>query len=335
MSCPDLNRFNRHQQDFALQSSPILSYSYEYFYKDFEQEYSDLTDELGLKEFDTYKFAYENSNFMTGPKLVNKEIISPQNEIHEKECEIEINAKNCQNNAVLSKVTLNDSSQKNNTILDENQGVKQLNQQNVEILRWKKISEDNETNGNSSKDSSESVPTSRRKGAGRKRLNLGLTQRKDVVLKALLRKMRTSLWEKFNSVTLFKEKRNMKGPLHYDICLRLFAREKLGELANDAFLFYLSILMSTKKTEELVSFKFSSLYKRTDEERSQQLEEISQVHEVLYKFSCSKFKRLLEKKELWTLIHHYFSTLNSSEMSQDEKICSEILLKYCRASLNL
>ena len=245
--------------------------------------------------------------------------------------------KRCQNNSVKLKVTPNNSPKPTNTILEEDQKSRVSLPSNNEIKQLEKMSKSNdkETNEYLSVEASEGSQVAARKRAGRKRENLGLTQRKDVVLKTLLRKMRTSLWEEFNSFTRFKHKRNKTGPLQYDIWLDIFAREKLGVLANAAYLFYLSILMSTRQTEEVVSFKHSSIYKQSDEERAQQFDEIKQVHEVLYKFSYSKFKRLLKKQELWSLIHDYFAKLDQAELSQDKKIGSEILLKDWRASLNL
>jgi phosphomevalonate kinase len=55
------------------------------------------------------------------------------------------------------------------------------------------------------------------KKSGRKPQNLGLSQRKDVVLKTLLRKMRFFFWNDFNSFSGFKKKiYRSKDPLLYE-----------------------------------------------------------------------------------------------------------------------
>jgi hypothetical protein len=141
---------------------------------------------------------------------------------------------------------------------------------------------------------------SQSKKVGRKPENLELIQRKDVIIKTLLRKMRTSLWKDFKSFTLFKSKKSkILDPLFYDKCLRKYAVEKLNLPARNSLLFYLSCIISPKNSEELLSAENSCAYEEKHSKKSKKskkLSEIKEVYNVLYQYSHAKFKRLLKNK---------------------------------------
>jgi hypothetical protein len=143
--------------------------------------------------------------------------------------------------------------------------------------------------------------------------------------------MRTFLWSDFNSFTCFKANKSKQPSSYYHTCLRAYSSERLNEPADDDFLFYLSSIMSSRNTEELLlEEEESSSWECSRENKSKKLNEIKSIHEVFYKFSSRKMKKLLRIKEVCRIILNpqslciitllYFTQMENKEYSKDEEI---------------
>jgi hypothetical protein len=148
------------------------------------------------------------------------------------------------------------------------------------------------------RNSQEHFKESAKRSAGRKPENLGLMQRKDVVLKTILRKIRTWFWKDFTSVADFKSVKDNKNEVIYSEWLKKYSSEKFSSNQSETFMFYLSSLMSSKNTEQQVSLEHGLFYEAEEKKRSRKLNRVREVHGLLYKFSYTKLKNLLQNKDL-------------------------------------
>jgi hypothetical protein len=133
---------------------------------------------------------------------------------------------------------------------------------------------------------------------GRKPENLGLKQRKNVVLKTLLRKMRTWFWNDFTFFTCFETRKDVEDAVVYGEWLKKYSSEKFSSNKSQTFLFYLSNLMSSKSTEQQVSSEHGLFYEAEEKKRSNKFNKVRNFHGLLYKFSYKKLKNLLKNKDL-------------------------------------
>ena len=162
-----------------------------------------------------------------------------------------------------------------------------------------------------------------RKKIGRKRENTGLRNRKDVVLKTLLRKIRNHFWQDLNSETrYYKHKRN-RGSLYYERCLRNYIENKLGEVASKDFMFIFGSIVSHSDMEQLIIKGSTNLFEQ--EESENLLKQIKDIHQILYKFSVSKFSILSRRPEMLNLILQ-FEKVKRSWLNRDENIGIQILI---------
>jgi hypothetical protein len=139
---------------------------------------------------------------------------------------------------------------------------------------------------------------SEKRSPGRKPENLGLIQRKDVVLKTILRKIRNWLWKDFTSFADFKSMNDNNNQVIYSERLKKYSSEKFSSNQSETFLFYLSSLMSSKNTEQQVSLEHGLFYEAEEKRRSKKVDRVREVHGLLYKFSYTKLKNLLKNKDL-------------------------------------
>jgi hypothetical protein len=139
---------------------------------------------------------------------------------------------------------------------------------------------------------------SEKRRPGRKPENLGLVQRKDVVLKTILRNIRSWFLKDLSSFAGLKMMKNNENVVIYSEWLKKYSKEKFSSNQSQTFLFYLSSLMSSKNTEQQVSLDHGLFYEAEEKKRSKQLAIVMKVHSLLYKFSYTKLKKLLKNKDL-------------------------------------
>jgi hypothetical protein len=132
------------------------------------------------------------------------------------------------------------------------------------------------------------------KKTGRRPENLGLTKRKDVIIKTLLRKMKKYFWRDFTSFSGLKSKGDPNAAFSFGQSLLKYSNEKLNFNESNGCLFFLSSLMSPKYTGDLLSRED---FFRNLKNNLQTQNKLKMIHDVLYKFTYSQFKKLLRNKE--------------------------------------
>mmetsp|Transcript_31788 Transcript_31788/g.28151 ORF Transcript_31788/g.28151 Transcript_31788/m.28151 type:complete len:111 (+) Transcript_31788:318-650(+) len=92
------------------------------------------------------------------------------------------------------------------------------------------------------------IPISKKKG--RKPIPTGLVQRKDVVLKSLLRKIRAFYWLRFKTVTKFNEKKNREDALYFKQKVQEYVGIEFGIKPEDLFVDTLEAFIRLKSTDK-------------------------------------------------------------------------------------
>jgi hypothetical protein len=133
----------------------------------------------------------------------------------------------------------------------------------------------------------------RGKKVGRKPIHTGLSKRKDVVLKSLLRKIKSHYWKEFEAQTQFNQRKNKQDDQRkfFKTCIRIYVsscalledtievKTSLGNLLNPK-------LMGDKADYAL--------------------------RDLLCKFSMQKYEGVLQNSEFSELIQAYFQTIEPS-----------------------
>ena len=172
-----------------------------------------------------------------------------------------------------------------------------------------------------------------RKKLGRKPIDTGLNQRKDVVLKAVLRKMHSFFWKDINSETKYIRLKKRRGIQSFEEWLNLYIKNKLNEKPNDHLVLVLGSIACSSDMKDFISRKPHQESKASLKRISNQLSIVELIYNTLYKFSFSKFKSLAKRPEMLTIMTYFVSRLENS-FSEDEKIGVQILINQCRSALN-
>ena len=170
-----------------------------------------------------------------------------------------------------------------------------------------------------------------RKKLGRKPIDTGLNQRKDVVLKAVLRKMHSFFWKDINSETKYIRLKKRRGIQCFEEWLKLYIENKLNEKPNDHLILVLGSIASSSDMKDFISRKSSQESKAALKRISNQLSIVELIYNTLYKFSFSKFCTLAKSPEILKIMTYFVSKVESS-FSEDEKIGVQILINECRSS---
>ena len=170
-----------------------------------------------------------------------------------------------------------------------------------------------------------------RKKLGRKPIDTGLNQRKDVVLKAVLRKMHSFFWKDINSETKYIKLKKRRGVQCFEEWLKLYFENKLNEKPNDHLILVLGSIACSSDMKDFISRKLSQESKAGFKKISNQLSIVELIYNTLYKFSFSKFCTLAKSPEILKIMT-YFVTKVESSLSEDEKIGVQILINECRSS---
>jgi hypothetical protein len=264
MSYEDYMKDCLFQQEISSSCDVQIHGSFVHFDRNFQDEYSDLMSALGINDMQSPQLLDTQINIsLTNAQLADDSWINSKG-LYFGECENEpeIFSEACDNSFEQRKIT-HDNSHETSLIAQFQMDEKEdSNKSSIEIHSGTKVEYSNQK-------ISKSLKKIIKGRVGRRPENLGLTQRKDVLLKTLLRKMRTFLWSDFNSFTCFKANKSKQPSSYYHTCLRAYSSERLNEPADDTFLFYLSSIMSSRNTEELLLEEESSSWECLRENKLQ------------------------------------------------------------------
>ena len=96
-----------------------------------------------------------------------------------------------------------------------------------------------------------------RKKIGRKPDISGLHQRKDIVLKSLLRKIHSFYWRDINNETKYLKNKQKRGVLFYEACLKQYIQSKFNKEPTDDFVLTLGGFACWKEMKRLILNKSS------------------------------------------------------------------------------
>ena len=159
------------------------------------------------------------------------------------------------------------------------------------------------------------------KKRGRKTINSGMIRRKDVILKSVLRKIRSSIRKSF--FTYLKDQKERWNKSFADITKLLgdFISNLKNETPEASIVETLGVFIWAEKFE-------SSLDQIENESKRRRIiEGIKEVKETLYKFNFSRFTKLLNLPGLPEIILHICQIQNHDSLTNDEKLGLQILLK--------
>ena len=135
-----------------------------------------------------------------------------------------------------------------------------------------------------------------------KKTKTGLRKRKDVVFKALLRKIRSYYWKNFNHTTHYNVLKKNPHPTLYKECLKVYLdAEFAGEqntIVNEELVLTLGDLMTSEGASNL---------------------SINETYLTLYKFSIARLLKLVGNPKFMTLIHHFSDIFDEERLTKDEK----------------
>lgn len=162
-----------------------------------------------------------------------------------------------------------------------------------------------------------------KKRPGRRADFTGLNQRKDVVLKSLLRKIKKFFWTHFKHLFKYIQLKKADQPAIFESYLRAYVEVILKQEATPEYVFTFGSFINPKEMKRAINYNFNMDFEFTLQ-KIERLSRIEEIYDILYRFSISKFKRYAKKKIIRGLINHYIRV--QSEFSQDEKIGLQIIL---------
>lgn len=165
---------------------------------------------------------------------------------------------------------------------------------------------------------SEASSSPEKKRKTKRKAKTGLRKRKDVVFKALLRKIRSYYWKNFNHITKYNslKKKESREDL-YKECLRTYLQFEFNtesqEIVNEELILTLGDLMTSTGASN---------------------SEVNETYLTLYKFSISRLITLCKNPSFMSLIHHFSKIFEGKRLTKDEKkglnmIIDEGLLSNC------
>lgn len=163
---------------------------------------------------------------------------------------------------------------------------------------------------NNSPTSSPSAAKPLRKRPGRKKIHTGLNQRKDVILKKMLRRIRAYYWKRFNSIT------------KYNVRKRSF---QTSDFFYDWIRFFLLHEMKiTNPKEQMVKSLGDIMWIKENGGKTD-----NEVYLVLYKFSFKRFTKLAENPHFQYFVKTYAKQIEAGNLTSDEKIALKMILNEC------
>ena len=115
------------------------------------------------------------------------------------------------------------------------------------------------------------------KRLGRPPILTGLSKRKDVVLKALLRRIRTYFWKDLNAKTKYLNKKKYKGASIFNDCLTFYIENILKEVATSEFLHILGSFISSNEMKALITANIKLGLEKKDQ-KSNRIKMADEIH---------------------------------------------------------
>ena len=135
---------------------------------------------------------------------------------------------------------------------------------------------------------------SNKKKLGRKPLITGLTQRKDIVLKTLFRRIKTFFWKDFNKETKYKNYESKTRVLFFEKCMKRYIKNVLQEEITGEFGFVFGGFISPRDMKKLVAINPNSIFVQWSQ-LSEDWDKIDEIHRILTRFSVKKFSKICKK----------------------------------------
>lgn len=150
-----------------------------------------------------------------------------------------------------------------------------------------------------------------KKKVGRKKIPTGMDQRKDVVLKKVLRKIRNYYWKDFQTCTKFPiKKRGKADDAFLKDCLDIYIKKVFKQDPKPGMVRTLSNLMCVK-----------------DSKKKENL-----IYQTLYKFSFTRFKKVTRNSNFRYLVHRYSENVESGSLTPDESIGLQMIINVTNKS---
>ena len=158
---------------------------------------------------------------------------------------------------------------------------------------------------------------------------LGLRKRKDVVLKTLLRKIRSLIKDNFILYSKNFKRKNDKQIENIQRRVKGYISNCMEEEPTDSFWDTFGVFIWTEQIEE-------TLYQLSEHQHKMELvKKIKEVRETLYKFSFSRLTNLFDYAGMTEIIKHYSKIQNQDLLSNDEKIGVQILLEESKINYHM
>ncbi|CAI2380373.1 unnamed protein product [Moneuplotes crassus] len=149
-----------------------------------------------------------------------------------------------------------------------------------------------------------------RKKPGRKKEYTGLTKRKDVIIKRILRKVKGFYWKGFNKFTKYNSrKRSFDAEDFFYSCVRVYLTHELKFLSPSV------PMMKTLGDMMLIKAVGGK--------------EDNEFYDTLYRYSYLKFTRLVRNKYFRFFVKLYSNKVDPLQMDSDDRIGLEMILKDC------
>jgi hypothetical protein len=146
---------------------------------------------------------------------------------------------------------------------------------------------------------------------GRRSENNGLTQRKDIVLKKVLRDIRGYYIKNFNELTKYNIRKKYSFERDsYIKCLSTYVIHEFG-------------ISDSGELVDILEKLFNYIETRASYP-------INDIHDALYNFTCHKLQILTENTSVRFLILHYDKNINKSNFTNDQKIGLQMVLEECK-----
>ena len=156
---------------------------------------------------------------------------------------------------------------------------------------------------------------------GRKPLNEGFIQRKDLVFKSFIRKMRQQLKYKFRFQFPI-----VKGFEHNNLLQNLVSFIE-GELNQNATTDFIILLGSIIAPEGLKNADNIDINKKGVESM---LKKVDSIQTTFHRFSLKRYNILLKQKGMHSIITHFLDHLDVENLSHDEGIASRMMQSHCQ-----
>eukprot|EP00344_Euplotes_crassus_P010045 CAMPEP_0197004396 /NCGR_PEP_ID=MMETSP1380-20130617/22119_1 /TAXON_ID=5936 /ORGANISM="Euplotes crassus, Strain CT5" /LENGTH=271 /DNA_ID=CAMNT_0042423165 /DNA_START=113 /DNA_END=928 /DNA_ORIENTATION=+ len=147
--------------------------------------------------------------------------------------------------------------------------------------------------------------TTKPKKVGRKKIETGMEQRKDVVLKKVLRKIRNYFWRDFQIYTEFPiKKRGKADDALLKDCLEIYVRKVFNLEPKPGMVRTLSNLMCGKETKQKENL----------------------IYQTLYRFSFTRFKKVTKNSSFRFLVSRYSESVDRETLTPDESIGLDMII---------